>query len=54
MTCVDDNTGTEIIVRVLSIRGKQARLAFEAPEHVTIHRNEVWDRISEQEQESDS
>lgn len=38
---VDDN----IIVTVISVRGKNVRLGFEAPKDVRIDRSEVRDRI---------
>lgn len=31
----------DIVVRVLQIRGKQVRLAIEAPQHVQIRREEL-------------
>jgi carbon storage regulator len=37
--------GDNLIVKVLSIRGNQVRLGFEAPKDVTIYRNEIWERI---------
>lgn len=37
--------GDNLIVKVLSIRGNQVRLGFEAPKDVSIFRNEIWERI---------
>jgi carbon storage regulator len=37
--------GDNLIVKVLSIRGNQVRLGFEAPKDVSIYRNEIWERI---------
>ena len=37
--------GDEITITVLGVRGNQLRLGFSAPEHVTVHRKEVYERI---------
>lgn len=37
--------GDEITITVLGVRGNQLRLGFSAPEHVTVHREEVYERI---------
>ena len=34
--------GDDITVTVLGVRGNQLRLGFEAPEHIAIHREEVY------------
>lgn len=41
---IDDN----IKVRVLEIKGGQIKLGVEAPEHVAVHREEVFLRILEE------
>ena len=33
--------GSDIVVRVLDIRGDQVRIGVEAPRHVAVHREEV-------------
>jgi carbon storage regulator len=37
--------GDEITVTVLGVRGNQLRLGFTAPQHVAVHREEVYERI---------
>lgn len=37
--------GDEIEVRVLSIRGGQARLGITAPKAIPVHREEIYTRI---------
>lgn len=35
----------EIKIQVLEVKGNQVRLGIEAPKHIAIHREEVFDRI---------
>jgi len=42
------NIGDDITVTVLGIKGNQLRLGFTAPQHVTVHREEVYERIRAQ------
>ena len=37
--------GDDITVTVLGVRGNQLRLGFSAPQHVAVHREEVYERI---------
>lgn len=41
---INDN----IKVTVLEVSGQQVRLGFEAPKEVTVHREEVFDRIQKE------
>jgi carbon storage regulator len=40
-----------IIVTVLGSRNGQVKLGFDAPEDITIHREEVYERIQKQEEQ---
>lgn len=40
---INDN----IIVTLLGVRGNQYKIGIEAPKDVTIHREEVWQRIQD-------
>ncbi|KPK90021.1 MAG: hypothetical protein AMJ94_10590 [Deltaproteobacteria bacterium SM23_61] len=40
--------GDDIKVHVVDIRGKQVRLGIEAPAHAPIYRQEVYERILEE------
>ena len=40
--------GDNVRIAVLDIRGNQVRLGVEAPREVTVHREEVYRRIAEE------
>ena len=40
--------GDDIKIQVIEIKGKQVRLGIEAPKKFTIHREEVYIRIKEE------
>jgi len=40
--------GDEIKIQVLEIKGKQVRLGIEAPKKYSIHREEIYQRIQEE------
>lgn len=44
---MDENIriGNDIVIRVLDRRGNQVRLGIEAPKHITVHREEVYQKI---------
>ena len=35
----------EIKIQVLEVKGNQVRIGIEAPKHISIHREEVFERI---------
>jgi carbon storage regulator len=37
--------GDEVIVKILSVKGKQVRIGIEAPSDVSVHREEIYVRI---------
>ena len=41
------NIGSDIVVRVLEIKGNQARIGIQAPRHITVHREEIFQQVKE-------
>ena len=39
--------GDDIVITLLDIKGMHVRVGIEAPKHVEIHRQEIYDRIRE-------
>jgi carbon storage regulator len=37
--------GDEVTVTILSVKGKQVRIGIDAPADVPVHREEIYDRI---------
>ena len=40
--------GDEVSVTVLGIKGSQVRIGVNAPKSISVHREEVYDRINEE------
>jgi carbon storage regulator len=46
MMCIGD----DIKLTILDVRGRQVRIGIEAPKDVVIHREEIYEKVKEQEQ----
>jgi carbon storage regulator len=40
--------GDSIVLRIIEIRGNQVRLGVEAPKNISVHREEIYELIQEQ------
>lgn len=46
--------GDDISITVLSVRGNQVKLGVQAPKEVSVHREEIYQQIKKQQDESSS
>ena len=44
--------GDEVTITVLGVKGSQVRIGFNAPKNVAVHREEIYQRIKEEEKGS--
>ena len=45
--------GNEVTVTVLGVKGNQVRIGVNAPKDVSVHREEIYERIKREEDQGD-
>lgn len=40
--------GDDVFITILGIKGNQIRLGFDAPDHISIHRQEIYLKVQEE------
>ena len=52
--CVDEGLmiGNEVVVTILDVKGKQVRIGINAPKEITVHREEIYNKIKTEQRQA--
>lgn len=45
--------GDDVVITVLGVKGNQVRIGINAPKEISIHRQEIYDRIHQNQESND-